>query len=268
MRNWKEWDKADLDLLRKPLSNSEVSKITGRSKGAITQARAKFGIPLTNPDPKGDPWSPEQVEALSLPLPASEVAKLINRTASAVKQARLKRSIPTVYERPRLHPSTGPAGTPKYRSTVWAQWQMRKGHAPRVPDYLGLRPLAWTCTGCGTLRTCPDGSLKSSIDIAKCVTCSRRSSSEFGKNARATNDPKYKTRVRKYVKAQNDETVASATRHRYTWTGPELDMALRKDLTIRQIATALGRSIYAVRAARAAALKDPRKARLVDTDSR
>jgi hypothetical protein len=56
-------------------------------------------------------------------------------------------------------------------------------------------------------------------------------------------------------------TLEQAKRHRYMWTGPELEIAARSDLTVQQIALMLGRTYYAVRGMRWLVRQgDPRKA--------
>lgn len=48
------------------------------------------------------------------------------------------------------------------------------------------------------------------------------------------------------------------------WTGPELEIVARTDLTAREAAVMLGRTLYAVKHQRKAIRNDPRKARLAD----
>jgi len=55
------------------------------------------------------------------------------------------------------------------------------------------------------------------------------------------------------------ETLERAFNYGKHWTGPELEMVLREDLTRKEIALALGRSLEAVKTARALARHDPRK---------
>lgn len=53
-----------------------------------------------------------------------------------------------------------------------------------------------------------------------------------------------------HVKARQDATLDRAHNHRKHWTGPELELAARDDLTVEQIAVMLGRSYFAVAIAR------------------
>lgn len=52
------------------------------------------------------------------------------------------------------------------------------------------------------------------------------------------------------LQAAISETRQSARRHGYQWTGPELEIAARDDLSVKEAALMLGRSFYAVETAR------------------
>lgn len=58
--------------------------------------------------------------------------------------------------------------------------------------------------------------------------------------------------------ANNDITRKSAAKAGARWTGPELEIATRPDLTAREAARLLGRSYVAIEHARARCLRDPR----------
>ena len=66
---------------------------------------------------------------------------------------------------------------------------------------------------------------------------------------------------RAWRKAQ-DETVERASRSRQEWTGPELELLTRTDLTNREKALLIGRTYAAVRGMIVKMQLDPRKARL------
>jgi hypothetical protein len=53
------------------------------------------------------------------------------------------------------------------------------------------------------------------------------------------------------------ETKPSARRHYAQWTGPELELASRRDLSTRQVAQMIGRTYWAVQTMRAALSKEP-----------
>lgn len=55
------------------------------------------------------------------------------------------------------------------------------------------------------------------------------------------------------------ETRPLARRYGYEWTGPELELAARQDLTVTEIAKMLGRSYAAVSSQRQRLRNDPRK---------
>ena len=68
----------------------------------------------------------------------------------------------------------------------------------------------------------------------------------------------------KYTQRAQDATLAQAKRHGDQWTGPELEIASRKDLTARQVAFMLGRSLSAVRNVRDRLRNDdPKMARII-----
>lgn len=66
---------------------------------------------------------------------------------------------------------------------------------------------------------------------------------------------------RSKARAQQD-TLPTAHHHGYQWTGPELEVALRNDLTTREKAKILGRSYAATNTARQKALHDPKWVRV------
>jgi hypothetical protein len=65
------------------------------------------------------------------------------------------------------------------------------------------------------------------------------------------------TRMRRYRKEQA-ETLERATRHRYVWTGPEMELAARYDLSAKEIALMIGRTSSAVQHMRKLLIKDPK----------
>lgn len=54
-----------------------------------------------------------------------------------------------------------------------------------------------------------------------------------------------------------DEAKPHARRHYAQWTGPELELASRRDLSTRQVAQMIGRTYWAVQTMRAALSKEP-----------
>lgn len=67
----------------------------------------------------------------------------------------------------------------------------------------------------------------------------------------------------------NQQRATASAPSRYKeWTGPELEIAAREDLTTREVALMLGRTFSGVKGMRAKLLRDPRKQALAGTDYR
>lgn len=80
---------------------------------------------------------------------------------------------------------------------------------------------------------------------------------------RMASDAQYKAShtARKHastVQSQN-ATMSRAGRRTLPWTGPELEIAAREDLTAAQVAQMTGRTLYGVNVMRRKLRKDPRK---------
>lgn len=69
------------------------------------------------------------------------------------------------------------------------------------------------------------------------------------------------------IKAVQESTLDGAARRGFQWTGPELEVAAREDLTSREVASMLGRTLYGVTQIRRKLGRDPRKARLAGLDT-
>lgn len=65
-------------------------------------------------------------------------------------------------------------------------------------------------------------------------------------------------RANAFEKKINDISIDRARRRKQEWTGPELELAAREDLSPQQVAEALGRTYCAVRAIRRRLKIDPR----------
>lgn len=68
--------------------------------------------------------------------------------------------------------------------------------------------------------------------------------------------------LRREYRERQDVSVAGAARRGFQWTGPELEIAARRDLSTIEVARALGRTYAAVRSARWKIDNDPRFSRL------
>jgi transcription elongation factor Elf1 len=69
----------------------------------------------------------------------------------------------------------------------------------------------------------------------------------------------FRERMRKYASENQSQSLESATNHYKEWTGPELELLLREDLTAIELAEMLNRTLHSVRRMRVKVQKDPRK---------
>lgn len=69
---------------------------------------------------------------------------------------------------------------------------------------------------------------------------------------------RHQAELRAAAKQRNDESRDRAERHYQPWTGPDLEMALREDLTVAEVAAALGRTQRAVQNIRFKHRHEPR----------
>jgi hypothetical protein len=82
--------------------------------------------------------------------------------------------------------------------------------------------------------------------------------SERDRRRKAANRERDNERDRRRRATVQAETTDAARRHGYVWTGPELEIVARDDLTVKQIALMLGRTYTAVEKARERIRRDPR----------
>lgn len=91
---------------------------------------------------------------------------------------------------------------------------------------------------------------------------------ELVNRRRAKLGPEFRKKESEYqqwqrrLKPINDELRGEAHRHGQEWTGPELEIALREDLSAQEVAILLGRSLAAVNMARYRARRFPREINL------
>lgn len=135
-----------------------------------------------------------------------------------------------------------------------AETLLRKGGTLSAPESLPYHLLARTCRSCGDLVTTPfDRIHKSSGPIPRCHPCHIKAV-RAAVVTREKVDEEFRTKMRRRadrIKARtNRKTLETATRNGQQWTGPELEIACRPDLSARQAAEMLGRSFYAVKHAR------------------
>ncbi len=146
-----------------------------------------------------------------------------------------------------------------------AEQRLHKGGLLHPPISLPFRVLARSCA-CGQLHTTPDHLLRrDSGPLPACSTC-RVGAIRRYRNKRADIDEDFKKKLRKHADTlhlkQQARTAQSANNARKEWTGPELEIAARPDLSALQVATLLGRTYYAVKHMRRKLVHQPREERL------
>jgi hypothetical protein len=143
---------------------------------------------------------------------------------------------------------------------------LRRGGALHPPAGLPYRALAVSCPECGALRTTPDHLLRKDAGrLPSCPRCRVMRVTRNKKRRREVDDDfrrEERRRSDRNVKRANDVTAASARNWNKQWTGPELEIAARDDLSARQVALMLGRTLYAVKHMRRQLRIDPRKINL------
>ena len=121
------------------------------------------------------------------------------------------------------------AATPASTPAQNAETTLRKGRALMPMRSSPYRVLARTCPSCGVLMTTPDHLIrKKSGSLPRCHGCLIRT-------------------VRRNEQRRQAQTVEHATNNGNQWTGPEMELVLRGDLSVQQLALALGRTRNAVR---------------------
>jgi hypothetical protein len=121
---------------------------------------------------------------------------------------------------------------------------LQAGRMLHPPQSLPFRALARTCETCGVLVTTPDGLLrKDAGPLPACPRCRL-------------------VWVGDYQRRLQSRLADRAHNRAKEWTGPELEVAAREDLSVRQVAEMLGRTFHGVRWARSRLQVDPRKDRL------
>lgn len=121
------------------------------------------------------------------------------------------------------------APTPPSSPVRNAESTLRKGGVPMPMRSSQYRVLARTCPSCGALMTTPDHLIrKKSGRLPRCHGCLIRT-------------------VRRNERKRQALTVEHATNNGKQWTGPEMELVLRGDLSVQQLALTLGRTRNAVR---------------------
>lgn len=160
----------------------------------------------------------------------------------------------------RRHPSVPPTPAANAENTL------RRGGTLNPPVRSPFRVLARTCPECGQLLTTPIHLvLRSSERLPACPKC-RVDRVTTSRKRRERRDDEFRRGLRRRTDRRrrqlNDTLIDTARNHRKQWTGPELEILGRADLTHRQAADMLGRTLYAVRHQRYWMRVDPRKVTL------
>lgn len=118
------------------------------------------------------------------------------------------------------------------------------------PRSLPYRALARSCPTCGDLLTTPDDLLRADAGpTPRCPPCDVREVIAYQRE-RASEDAEYaakqKRRTRNKDHRWQQRTLEQAKNRGKEWTGPELELLSRDDLTRREMAEMLGRTYYAV----------------------
>ena len=152
----------------------------------------------------------------------------------------------------------GSPGTPKTN----AEATLRRGGILNPPRSLPYHMLARTCLGCGDLVTTPAHLLRRDAGaLPKCHTC-HIAAVLATKKKRAARDPEFYRALRNHADRQRgraqSRTMERARNRGQQWTGPQLEIAAREDLTAAEVAVLTGRTLYAVKHARRKLRDEPK----------
>lgn len=159
----------------------------------------------------------------------------------------------------------GSSGQSPLAKRVWmANRALDAGRSPSIPNSSPFRLLARTCPKCGELVTTPYDRIRKSawprLDNCPCII----RASVTGQAVKVATDESYRKRIRHQLSAAairaNNLTRDTARNHGKEWTGPELELAARLELSASEVARMLGRTINAVRTVRDGMRRgDPRR---------
>jgi hypothetical protein len=153
----------------------------------------------------------------------------------------------------------------EYSAVREANKRLRAGLAPTQPR-IGLRQVARSCKDCGDLITFrylstskPDSWLPH-----PCKNRARRERVRDWEQRTSASERAERLRQKRLARRSgaNAKSRDTAERHGKQWTGPELELAARPDLTARQVAEMTGRTHHAVKTVRKRLQVDPRIIRL------
>lgn len=135
--------------------------------------------------------------------------------------------------------------------TNYARERDGKGLVHRRLFHQGVKLIAATCATCGEFKQGVNfGTIHGIPRTSMCFAC------------KAVDQPKDPQRavldMKRYRAREQKKTAPKARNHGKQWTGPELEIASRPELTATQAAKMLGRTHVAVRAARQKLRRDPK----------
>jgi hypothetical protein len=160
----------------------------------------------------------------------------------------------------RLNPRVGWRGRAMTGPEMRAEVALRAGRSLSVPHSLPYRALAYTCGKCGDLVS-PTSIRRDEPRVMRAHACDR----EYVRERRRTNATVREVerqRSREYYARVQRATQVRAHRSGEIWTGPDLEIATRGDLSAGEAAKMLGRTLAGVMWARKATEIDPRKTSL------
>jgi len=142
-----------------------------------------------------------------------------------------------------------------------AEGTLRRGAMLRAPLKSPFRVLARSCPNCGDLMTTPDHLIRrGSGPIPPCRVCVKTKGLIYLASPGVREQIQSSRRTHDY--SEQTATLDAASNRYKEWTGPELEVAARSDLTRKEVAAMLGRTYFAVKAQRYLLNHDPRKDRL------
>lgn len=151
----------------------------------------------------------------------------------------------------------GPLGRALTNAERLANRKLDDGEVPGPPRSLPYRTLAYSCGKCGKLLS------PKYIHKAQPRTIQHHACGNAYVRERRLRDESFRNRLdersRLAYERKQRRSLETSTRKGYAWTGPEIDIAMRADLTYEQAALMLGRTVAGVMYVRRGVGGDPRK---------
>lgn len=121
----------------------------------------------------------------------------------------------------------------------------RRKYLPRLKAAEAL--VAKTCLGCGQLKMAHEYGMQSTgtSHHSKCKSCRN----EYLRDKRIE-DQEFAELSLESARRIQSETLPHAKNHGKEWTGPELELLARPELSASEIAKVIGRTLYAVKSQR------------------